>query len=222
MHLRRRVLMSDTFNRADNVDLGANWDAGYTGDTNLQIVTNRVRGTSTTLDATETWNGPVMAGDQWAEMTIPTFAGAGTKAPRLMLCMKPPPTKSGYEFAALTVDTGTTTRVTRWTAGAYEAQGHSLITWVSGDVIRAEIRASALYIYRNNGSNPVLVVEKGSFGAGTGAVYNEGRAGVLIYSVVIADTEIDTWSAGDFVQDRMEFANFPKHKHREAILRGEI
>ena len=50
----------DNFNRANALDLGVSWDAGYTdqwgANTNLQIIGNRVRATAS-HDATETYTG---------------------------------------------------------------------------------------------------------------------------------------------------------------------
>ncbi len=109
----------DNFDRANALDLGISWDAGYTdqgGNTNLQIVGNRVRATTASRDATETYTGGVLSNNQWAEVTLVTATGTTAMVPRLLLRFSAPGTKTGYEFALGRV-LNFTSRIARWNAG---------------------------------------------------------------------------------------------------------
>ena len=183
----------DNFNRANALDLGASWDAGYTdqwgANTNLQIVGNRVRATTASRDATETYTGVALSNNQWAQVTVATVTGTGAMAPRLLLRFSAPGTKAGYEFALGRGGIGFTSRIGRWNAGVFtQLAAENSTAWVAGDVLRAEADGTTLRLYRNNGL--VLVT--------TDAVIASGRAGITIYAATIADVELDDFSAGNF------------------------
>lgn len=192
----RRILVQDDFNRADSADLGADWDAGYTGDVACEIVGNRVRSTSITVDSNETWNKLIIANDQWAEITLATWAGAGSKAPRVLLRFAAPPTKSGYDFVGRA---GTPScRIRRWDNGVSTTLAENDgATWGAGDILRGEIRGTKFALYRNNGSTPVLTAFDNA------ATYPKGRPGVIIFNSVAGESEIDNFSAGDFWMPRL-------------------
>ena len=182
----------DNFNRANALDLGASWDAGYTdqwgANTNLQIVGNRVRATTASRDATETYTGVALSNNQWAQVTVATVTGTGAMAPRLLLRFSAPGTKTGYEFALGRGGIGFTSRIGRWNAGVFtQLAAENSTAWVAGDVLRAEADGTTLRLYRNNGL--VLVT--------TDAVIASGRAGITIYAATIADVELDDFSAGN-------------------------
>ena len=182
----------DNFNRANALDLGASWDAGYTHqstpNTNLQIVGNRVRATTASLDATETYTGVTLSNNQWAQLTLATATGTGVIAPRLLLRFSAPDVKTGYEFA-LGRAVGFTSRIGRWQAGVWTPlAAENRTVWVAGDVLRAEAEGTTLRLYRNN----VLVL------VATDATFPSGRAGIIIYAATIANVEVDDFSAGNF------------------------
>ena len=183
----------DNFNRANTLDLGTSWDAGYTTpvrpNTHLQIVGNRVRATTAMRDATETYTGVALANNQWAQVTLATANGTGAMAPRLLLRFSAPGLKSGYEFALGRGGLGFTSRIERWNAGVSTPLAvENATAWVAGDVLRAEAQGTTLRLYRNN----VLVLST------TDATIASGRAGITIYAATIADVELDDFSAGNF------------------------
>jgi Fibronectin type III domain len=183
----------DNFNRANALDLGASWDAGYTdqwgANTNLQIVGNRVRATTASRDATETYTGVALSNNQWAQVTVATATGTRAMAPRLLLRVSAPGTRAGYEFALGRGGIGFTSRIGRWNAGVFtQLAAENSTAWVAGDVLRAEADGTTLRLYRNNGL--VLVT--------TDTVIASGRAGITIYAATIADVELDDFSAGNF------------------------
>ena len=145
----------DNFNRANALDLGPSWDAGYTdqwgANTNLQIVGNRVRATTASRDATETYTGVALANNQWAQVTLATATGTRVMAPRLLLRFSAPGAKSGYEFALGRGGIGFTSRIGRWNAGVLTPlAAENATAWVAGDVLRAEAEGTTLRLYRNN------------------------------------------------------------------------
>jgi chitodextrinase len=183
----------DNFNRANALDLGISWGAGYTdqggANTNLQIVGNRVRATTASRDATETYTGVALLNNQWAQVTLATVTGTRAMAPRLLLRVGAPGTKSGYEFALGRGGIGFTSRIGRWNAGVFtQLAAENSTVWAAGDVLRAEADGTTLRLYRNNGL--VLVT--------TDATIASGRAGITIYAATIADVELDDFSAGNF------------------------
>ena len=182
----------DNFNRPNTTDLGTSWDAGYTDqwsvNTNLQIVGNRVRATTASQDATETYTGVALASNQWAQLTLATANGTGAMAPRLLLRFTAPGAKSGYEFS-IGRGVGFTSRIARWNAGVFTSLATENVTpWGAGDVLRAEADGTTLRLYRNN----VLVLST------TDPTVASGRAGITIYAATVADVELDDFSAGNF------------------------
>ena len=180
----------DTFNRANSTDLGPSWDPGYTDqfgpNTNLQIVGNRVRTTTTTGDATETYTGVALAANQWAQFTLTTANGSSVMAPRVLLRFSGPGAKSGYEFS-IGRGVGFTSRISRWNNGVFTSLVQENATpWAANDILRAEAEGTTLRLYRNN----VLVLST------TDATLANGRAGITIYAATIADVELDDFSAG--------------------------
>lgn len=183
---------TDAFTRADNVDLGANWDSGYTGFNNLQIVSNAVRSTVTAALNVETVNTATY-GPTRAQVTITSFSGTDW-LPRLYVRASAPASLNGYEVTAGDSGfLGSTIRVRRFDAGA--ATGlttDSSVTWVAGDVMMLEAVGSTISVYRN-----------GSFVVSTtDATYSTGRAGVGISNdTSTANTVVDDFFIYEFVND---------------------
>ncbi len=182
----------DNFNRANGTDLGPSWDPGYTdqfgANTNLQIVGNRVRTTTTTGDATETFTGGIPGSNQFAQFTLATATGTSVMAPRVLLRFSGPGAKLGYEFS-IGRGVGFTSRISRWNGGAFTPLVQENATpWAANDILRAEAEGTTLRLYRNN----VLVLST------TDATFASGRAGITIYAATIADVELDDFSAGNF------------------------
>ena len=206
--LLRRTMAEDDFNRADNVDLGTSWDAGYTGQSNAQIVGNRVRSGAAALDSIESYNAVAFPSDQWARCLVATIQGAGICAPRVSLRMADPPTQSMYEMLALRNVAGEQSRIHKFVAGVHTILANeNVTTWAAGDTIAGEAIGTTLTLYRNESTPALLTVTDSSL--------TSGRAGITVFTDVIADTEIDDWSAGgfDYLSLRnMRYARLPIQK----------
>ena len=182
----RFTLFSDSFTRADGA-LGSDWIGGYTGWTSGQIVSNAVRAPSI---AVETLNvaATVLPDDHWVELTMPTLSSTGGwQSVSMILRAAPPPTKLQYNFA-ITNQSGV------WGTTLYGPAGiiqQLALTWVSGDVARAEARGNMLRLYRNN----LLVMTVTDNQRSTGSY-----AGFGIYAATaLSNVVVDGVSIGAFV-----------------------
>ena len=75
---------SDDFTRADNLDLGANWDDGYAGLASCKIASNKVTAQADGESCVETWNATSFTNDQWAEITLGNFSSSFGEASILL------------------------------------------------------------------------------------------------------------------------------------------
>jgi hypothetical protein len=209
----RLTLIQDDFNRADNTDLGAAWDAGYTGNANLQILSNGVQSTSTTLDAVETSNVVALPNDQWGSLKIRQWGTGNQGFAVVLLRCADPPTKTCYEFMASTGTGVARTRIARWNSGTpIPLIGNATLNWNHGDVLRGEVRGNVLALYQNDAL--VMAVADNTLTA--------GRAGILMFTNPLTECVVEEFAAGAFAPDRFGLDDFPRHKHREAFLRGEL
>lgn len=189
--VRAAATITDTFDRANNTDLGVTWAPETLGNhTNLQIVGNRVRPTSTTLESRET-RTDVMPDNQWACIDIPTFTSAGTY-PWVMVKLRytAPGTVSGYDFRAYKVAyLGATTAIVKKTANIPATLVSNSTTWAAGDQLCAEAVGSTLTLYKNN----VAVA------TATDTAFPSGRVGLYAWSDnAVANIELDNFTAGGF------------------------
>ena len=196
---KRVSQFTEDFNRADAADIGANWDAGYTGESALAIVGNRIRASAVATSALETVNAVSLTANQYAQITLSTFTGAVLAIAGVRVRNANAATNTGYAFQALRNEGTKTSQIVRVDAGA----GTVLITenattWAATDVLRGEVYGTALRLYRNG----VLLL---SF---TDANLTSGKAGINLYVDTggsLADLEVDDFIAGDLVG--IEFVN---------------
>ena len=189
--LVRRTLATDDFDRGDNIDLGAAWDSGYTGQSNLQIVGQRVRSGVAASDSVERYNAVTFPSNQWASCIIATLQGTGVCIPRVALRMTAPPPNTRYEFLAFRNFATERSRIHKFVNEVHSTLAEeNVTTWASGDVISGEAIGTTLTLYRNESTTALLTVVDNDIAS--------GAAGINMSSDTIADTEIDTWSAGGF------------------------
>lgn len=188
----RSVIAAFAFTQSDGT-LGSPWVGGYTegaATNSLQVVGNKIRTATTTIDSVMSYDA-TMPNDQWCELVISTMTGSGVRAPRCMLRMNAPGLLNGYEFTALVGLSTVKTRIGKWGNGQYTATlvEENATTWAATDILRAEIRGSALTLYRNG----TLLLSV------TDTTYGTGRAGIVMYSsVAVANVEVDNVRVGTF------------------------
>lgn len=196
----RNTLLTDNFNRADNTDLGAAWDGDYyiTGATApLQIVGNKVRaGVASTKESNETYNAVTLPLDQWAQVTLSTWAADGTQRYGWVnLRAAAPQTPSYYQCQAARNDSGGYTTLIEREDGlgvySYLAQDSS-VTWAAGDILRCEaigVNPTIISVYRN-GTLITSVSDNASL--------TNVRIGAGIWTANLTAVELDDFAGGDF------------------------
>lgn len=190
----RYYLASDDFSRADSTDLGASWDAGYTGATNLQIVSNKVRNTViTTQEADETYNAITLPANTWTQIDLATWsATAVVKYGWVIARAAGPATVTWYQATVARNDGAFTSAIEKKVAGAGTTlSSENATTWATSDVLRLEVVDSNLRLYRNNG---LLLSSTDS------AISSAGRAGLgnYIASSGVSEIEFDNFLCGGF------------------------
>jgi len=179
---------SDNFNRADNVDLGANWDPIVSS---LQIVTNRVRATALGTVSFERYNAFTPTNDQETQVTVATFTGADVQYAYAAVRMSADasPNEDLYRAAAGRNDAGVTTYLQKVVNGANtNIATENATTWAAGDTLRIRVVGTNLTVFRNGVS---LLT-------GVDADIASGNGGLGIFqNVTISQAEIDDWSVTD-------------------------
>lgn len=184
-------LFRDNFNRANNTDLGASWDAGYA--TRMDLVSNRVRvSTTVTNESDETYNVASPA-NQWAQVTFPTWAAdANVKYGWIMLRATSPATMTWYQATIARNDGTFRTQISKKVAGVETAiSAENSTTWAASDVLRFRVSETSLRLDRNgvsllNGTDASI---SGAGRVGFGAYLGAGSAG---------DVEFDDFACGGF------------------------
>lgn len=194
-------LASDDFNRADNTDLGANWNniSGSTGP--LTIFTNAVRWTAALDDGTEVYDGGIAwPNDQYSQCTV-TGSGASGANPDTGpgVCVRGSAGTNMYRvcigFGASSGETG----IAKFVSAAHTALGaFGTDGFVSGDVLRVEVSGSTITVFRNG-----TQVEQR-----TDTSITSGNPG-LSYSSVQGDSHMDDWSGGD-LQNPVTYGGSPR------------
>jgi len=186
----RTPLAADDFNRAS---IGTNWTGNYSdqnaSNANLGITGNRVRSTSTVVDATMTYNAVSLPDDQWAQITIPTLSTSSSSGARVLLRFGAAGSKNGYEMALARPGTNYyTSRIAKWTNGVFTSLAvENAIPWTAGDVLRGEVQGTTLRLYRNN----TLVL------SATDTTFSSGQAGITVYTNALEGLELDDFVAGE-------------------------
>lgn len=194
---------SDTFNRADNTDVGAVWDNTYTGASNMQIVSNVVRCTViTSAECDESLNAPTFGQNQFAQTTLTTWSpGANIQYTWLMLRASAPATVTWYQCTASNDTTYGRSVISRKNAGVETALTNSNgSTWAAGDILRCEVSGAnptLIRLYRNG--TQVLTYSDSSPITSTSRV----GFGLYIAAGAVTSLELDNFLAGDLNSSRL-------------------
>lgn len=190
---------SDDFNRTDTTDLSADWDSGYTSQTNAQIVSNAVRTGTLGSSGVESVNSVTVTDDQWASAVIKTINTTNPAYVAVITRMTAPATYSGYRFVAVRGDTGDTKRgfLTSVSAGVgTDLATDTTTAWVATDEVRG-ISIGTRHTMQRKPSG-------GAWASTLTAVdgtHTSGRVGIRVYAAIagaIGDAEMESYAAGDF------------------------
>ena len=179
------VLASDDFNRADNADLGTNWDAGV-GETDVfKILTNAAAFTSN-FDVDETWNVLTPPNDQYATSTLKATAADGVGIGFGVTVRRSVAARTYYRL----VGNASGYELGRRNAGTFTSMASG-----SGTTFAAADKITLEYF----GSTPTLKKNGVAFGSPpTDSSIASGRFGVCYSSTAAANDAIDAWEGGDF------------------------
>ena len=186
---------SDSFDRADGADLGAEWTP-YTG-RELKIFSNAVR--ATTLDNTAdefcTLQGP--GPDQYAQVSLKTLTEATGEISVGVRATAAAGTRTKYFVVAH--QTGT--RLGKLIAGAFTEFTTDATVWASSDILRLTVNQrgndALLTVYRNG-------IALFSYLDAPAAIAS-GTLSLSIYALTsLANVEADDFLGGDFIEVRSE------------------
>ncbi|HEY6085839.1 MAG TPA: fibronectin type III domain-containing protein [Nitrospira sp.] len=188
-------MFTDTFNRANNADIGAAYTASYTGFISGQIFSQRVVASAVGPSAVEQYTGVPTPNDQWSEVTIGALASGVVAQVGAQVRMTNPTNFSGYRcFAA--VNQTNKAGIRRFDAGISNALASDTTTaWGVGDKLRCEIQGATIKLYRVVGTAETLVL------SATDATYTSGTTGLYAFVAAggtVTDGQISAFSLGGF------------------------
>lgn len=186
-------LAEDLFNRADSLDMGANWTNGPSeGD--FEIVSNEAR-PFTNNDSTNFYTAITWPENQYSEIEIGSVVGNTSTQGVGVACRGSTSARTHYRL----VGNSTGYRLIRRVAGvATQLSANSTPTFATGDRLRLEVRtngANADWIILKNG---VLVTS----GSDTSPITDAGNAGISFSGADSVQGTINSWSGGDFIYRR--------------------
>ena len=182
------ITVSDGFNRADSSDLGSNWTPiDATSNRNLQIVSNKVRGSAVGTVAIEVWTGNSFSAWQEASVTL-TNIGAGSYHGGVYLrATTDGATLTGYYCLARNTGGSSTSVIGHVVAGSFSDDiTENSTTWAANDVLRCTVIGPNLVLYRNGTQLLAL----------TNSTITTGSPGISTYAgSSLADIQLDNFTA---------------------------
>lgn len=184
----RVTLASDDFNRADNADVGANWDQ-ITGETQaMKIVSNTVQPTNASNDSGERYNAVTVPDDQWGQAAMTPVAGGETTDEGIGIALRVAAGANTYYTAVVHKAATNNVGVYKKVAGVYTHLATFTTAWADGDVLLFTAVGSQLRVYQNGVQIGVRVIDTS---------ITSGAVGIK-YSSSITGASLDNWSAGGF------------------------
>lgn len=175
---------TDNFNRANNTSLGGNWTTAITG-LSPQIVSNQVRGNSTSNDNFAYWSANSFDDDQYSQIVISGLGTTNYSGPIVHA--------NGSDTIAVQCREGDPPEIFIWwyNGGGYTSIASSAShTWSANDELRLEVIGTTFYAYVNDS----LII------SGTnGSAPTSGNAGLVIYPV--SNSTLDNWDGGNITAD---------------------
>lgn len=196
----RRVDFSDNFNRADNADLGASWDADFNFQNAFQILSNGVQATAIAATSQERINA--IDGVTWASLSLATFTGAVITGARILLNTRAasPNENDYYWMQAILNSGGNTTVISRISSGSEVVlASESATSWTSGDSMEFESDFNGNFrAYRNGSATPLLSATDTQW-----PVYRPGMSVYIDTGGTLANVVLDNFQAGALVEPFM-------------------
>jgi hypothetical protein len=186
-----RQLASDNFNRADSLDLGANWTINF-GEVSAQIVSNQVEPRIVGGAGREQYSAISWPNNQYSEWQIVALAAGGVGQFGLTVrCSAVAQTFYELIVPNPAGSSGTIT-IRKLVSGVLTNLNTVAATPQIGDVWRLQVIGTAITALQNGVS--VLSMTDGSI--------SSGRPGITVFSSAsITNTIADNWAGGDFIGD---------------------
>lgn len=186
-----RTLATDDFNRANGA-LGANWTGSYTSRPDLTIVSNAVRGSSTSGDNLMAYTAISPPADQWAQVDVATATGSGLYAAGVTLRTAASPVAS-YYMCRMQANGWAGSMIEKLVNGSYTLLSSSAsASWVAGDKLKCTARGSTLTLLRIRGGVESVIL------TATDSTHATGKTGVITYADTIANLTFDNFTTGDW------------------------
>jgi hypothetical protein len=181
-------MATDSFDRADNVDLGTEWDHGYGGDFpgSMGIVSNAAQCNANAVSG-ETYNVQT-ASDMTVEVVFSFWDGGTSGLLGVFTRFSAPTDTVGYCMDGLTPSLGNTTQIVRYdsTVSATLLASEAVTNWDDGNVFLGSSIGSS-HLVKRNGATLI--------GPVTDATYTTGRAGICGYAgTTLADKVLNDFT----------------------------
>jgi hypothetical protein len=186
------TLATDNFNRANNADVGANWD---TINTAMNISSNKVIYSSINADCGEVYNAVTWPDDQYSQVVLKTPQASGTNHGFGAICRGDAAANTCYRLIA----SGSGWEVDRVVSGVGTLITNSATpTFADGDVVRLELLGTRWTVKKNGAI----------FASGIDTNIATGKAGICYSSTDAAGGFLDDWEGGNLVDLGARTANF--------------
>jgi len=180
---------SDNFERADNIDLGANWTPQVAG-RDCQIVGGAVEPIGAGSRNEEQYTATTPGADQFAQITIKAIGSTTVDtACGVLNRAAATGTETFYVARAVLNASGNHTDLGKRVAGAFTSlAGETAITWAANDTLKLTSSGTNFVVYRNSASVVTLGSESSIAAGGTG---------VYSFASPQSESQIGDFSGGD-------------------------
>jgi hypothetical protein len=202
---------TDTFTRGDNADLGSDWEAGFTSQTNAQIVGNAARPVTLGTSSIEalTVAAATLTAACWATAIVKTCTEVGDIFAGVLTRMTDPATYSGFRFIAREA-TSNGSLITRVDAGVgTDLVSETATAWGAADEIRG-ISIGTRHTLQKKPSGGAFA----SLLTAVDAAHTTGRVGIRLYTQAagaLSDIEFESFEAGDFTSPSVPYPRLERH-----------
>lgn len=185
------VLVSDSFDRANNGDLGSAWDV-MTSENAWNISGNTAIPSSLNVDCTESNNSVTWPNDQYAQavLGVCAYSGSGTDVGVGVAVRCATGARTFYRGLAAG-STKNNTEIGRMVAGSHTTLATAAASWVAGDTIYMSMSGTTIQMKRN-GTDLVST---------TDASAAAGRVGVSYSSAMTSSVALASWEGGDLAAE---------------------
>jgi len=199
----RIILGSDNFLRPDSTELGPNWEHGYTGHTNVAIVSNQVRSTvrnGSDPKSVELYTAAAPGNDQFCQITLPVFQGPIDREYGCIVRAKAPPTIGWYWCYARKNGARNAAIVLHNAGGVGNANLASDFTtvWGSGDKLICEAQDTELRLFRIPAGSTIET----RLLTATDSRYKSGKTGLVLW--MGTDGTLSNATADSFIMGNIQ------------------